>query len=163
MCGAQGSGPCPRGGNGTHQRAYKQGAGAQVPCFRISLAARRGTCPVTGWGLPTSILFFNCNDDFFFRPKFLPGCGLAPGLQCVQGDPPGWGCFGVLSAGLQGRLLLGRCRWGWRRSCLRRGCAGTAGVLDFAGGGPLCQPGSWGGPLVRLTLGFLCRVGSSHA
>lgn len=116
---------------------------------------------------------------FLSASECSPGCGLAPGLQGVQGDPPGWLGLGILTAGLQGLLLGGPCRGnpgtgsgcrgvlgrrgGWRLFHLRGGGRGTAGVLDSAGGGPLPWPGSWRRPRGGLTLGFLCCIRSSHA
>ena len=109
----------------------------------------------TGWGAVLS----QPQGRFLFASEYSPGCGLAPGLQGVQGDPPGWLGLGVLTAGLQGLLLRGPCRGdpgtgsscggvlgrrgGWRLFHLGRVGRVTAGVLDSAGGGPLPRPGSW--------------------
>ena len=115
----------------------------------------------------------------FLHQKSLPG-RLAPGLQCVQSDPPGRGSFRVLTAGLQRLPLLQRPRcgasgcgssrgrvlgrhWGWGWLRLSRRCAGAAGVLDSAGRGPLYLSGSWRRPLLGLTLSFLRCIRSSRA
>ena len=125
------------------------------------------------------MLFFQPQGRVLPASKCLPGCGLAPGLQGVQGDPPGRLGLGVLTAGLQG-LLLGRPCWGasgtksgrggvlgrrggLRLFCLWGGGGGAAGVLHSAGGGPLPRPGSWRRPRGGLTLGFLRCIRSSHA
>lgn len=129
-----------------------------------------------GWGLSVYILFFNGIAHFFFHHKSLPGCRLAPGLQCVQRDPPGRGASWVMTARPQGLVLRrprrrasggsssrgrvpGRCQ-GWRWFRLSGGRTGTAGVLNSAGGCSLCQSGSWQRPLVCLTFSFLCCVRS---
>lgn len=124
------------------------------------------------------MLFSQLQGRVLSASECLPGCGLAPGLQGVQGDPPGWLGLGVLTAGLQGLLLGGPCwgasgtkrgrggvlgRWGARRLFrLRGGGGGAAGVLDSAGGGALPRPGSWRRPRGGLTLGFLRCIRSSH-